>query len=69
MSYTDFVLDNGQLIRVAYPTKFEDEFWDSVSNAMKIGDMWSPRHFSGCTAELLGMRLERINFSRVIGTL
>jgi hypothetical protein len=69
MIYTDFVLDNGQFIRVECPSKYETEFWDSVHDAMKLGDSWSPDRFSGCSAELLGMRMNRINFARVVGTL
>lgn len=69
MEYTDFVLDNGQLIRVAYPEKSEDEFWDSVKNSIKLGDFWSPNELSGCWAELHGMRLNRIHMAHVVATL
>ena len=68
MIFTDFVLDNGQLIRVECPSKYEDDFWDSIHHAMKLGDSWSPGQFSGCSAELLGMRLNQINFACVVGT-
>lgn len=69
MIFTDFVLDNGQLIRVECPQKYEDDFWDSVNNSMKLGDTWSPSQFNGCSATFLGQRLDRVNMARVIGTL
>jgi hypothetical protein len=69
MIFTDFVLENGQLIRVECPQKHEDAFWDSVRNAMKLGDTWSPSQFNGCTAEMLGMRLDRVNMAKVVATL
>lgn len=69
MIFLDLVLDNGQLIRVECPEKFEDELWESINNAMKLGDTWSPARFDGCKAEMLGMRLDRVNMSRVVATL
>ncbi len=69
MIFTDFVLDNGQLIRVECPQRFEDDFWDSINNALKLGDTWSPARFDGCQAEMLGMRLDKVNMARVVATL
>lgn len=69
MIYTDFVLDNGQLIRVECPEKYTDEFYESVNNAMKLGDTWSPDQFNGCKAEFLGQRMDRVNMARVVGLL
>ena len=69
MIFTDFVLDNGQLIRVECPEKFNDEFFESVQSSLKLGDTWSPARFDGCKAEMLGMRLDRINMARVVAFL
>jgi len=56
------------MIRIECPRKFEDDFWDSVHNAMKLGDTWSPSSFDGCSAKLCGIALDRINMARVVAT-
>jgi hypothetical protein len=67
--FVDLVLDNGELIRIECPSKFEDQLYDTIENAMKIRDWWSPNQFGGCTAAYLGLSLDRVNMARVIGTL
>lgn len=67
--FTDLVLDNGELVRIEYPVKYENEFYDSINNTMKIGEWWSPVRFDGCRAEYLGMLLDRVNMRRVVGML
>lgn len=69
MIYADLVLDTGELVRVECLSKFEDDFWESIYNAIKLREMWSPSRFSGCKASLMGMGLERVNMARVVGTL
>ena len=65
--FVDLVMDDGNLVRIECPGKFEDEFHDSIDNALKCRDQWSPGRFDGCKAEYLGHRLDRVNMTRVIG--
>lgn len=65
----DLVMDNGELVRIECPGKFTDGLHDTLEHAMKRRDWWSPGRFDGCTAEYLGMYLERVNMARVIGRL
>lgn len=67
--YVDLVLDTGELIRVECPSKFEDEFFESLDHSMKIGECWSPARFDGCRAEFLGMAMDRVSMKRVVGML
>jgi hypothetical protein len=69
MIYVDLVLDNGELIRIECPANYEDMLHDSINNAMKMRDWWSPAQFDGCAAKFMGMRLDRVNMARVIGML
>lgn len=67
--FVDLVLDTGDLVRIECPPKFEDQLHDSLEHAMKRRDWWAPAQFDGCKAEFLGLGLERVNMSRVVGTL
>lgn len=67
--YADLVLDIGEIVRLECPTEHEDELYDSLEQAMKRGDWWSPNRFDGCTAEYLGMTLDRVSMKRVVGML
>lgn len=69
MVFVDLVMDNGELVRVECPDKFTDDLYDSLENAMKRRDWWAPSRFEGCSAAYLGMQMDRINMSRVIGLL
>lgn len=69
MTYVDLVLDNGELVRIECPDKFEDELYETIENAMKRRDWWSPAQFDDCGAEYMGLSLGHINMSRVIGML
>lgn len=69
MEYIDLVLDNGEIVRIEVPNKFEDQAYDTIENAMKRGDWWSPHQFDGCSAEYLGLSLRRINMKKVVGML
>lgn len=69
MIFLDLVTDKGQLIRVECPDEHEDALWDSIINSLKLGDMWSTNRFDGCNAEFHGMRIDRIDMSKIIGTL
>lgn len=63
----DLVLDTGELVRIECPEKFNDTLHDSLNNCMKRKEQWSPGQFDGCTAEFLGMYLDRVNMARVVG--
>ena len=67
--YVDLVMDNGEITRVSCPDKFEDELHETIDNARKRNDWWSPNQFAACRAEYMGLGLDRVNMSRVIGEL
>lgn len=69
MIYVDLVLDNGGIVRVQCPDRFNDEFMESIDNARRLRDWWSPERFEGCRAEFIGMYMARIDMSRVVGML
>lgn len=67
--WIDLVMDTGELVRIECPQKYEDELHDALEMAMKRRDWFATARFDGCTAEFLGLLLERINMARVVGTL
>lgn len=67
--WIDLVLDTGELVRIECPAKFEDQLHDSIQHAMKRRDWWSTGQFEGCTAEFMGLSMDRVNMARVVGTL
>lgn len=67
--FYDLVMDNGELVRIFVPKKFTDDFNESISDAMKRGDWWSPSRFDGCTATYMGLGMDRVNMKRVVGML
>lgn len=67
--FCDLVMDNGELVRIECPGKFEDDLRASIEHCMKRRDWWSPNRFDGCCAEYMGLRLDRVNMARVIGEL
>jgi hypothetical protein len=69
MGFADLVMDNGELIRIEYPEKVEDELYESLENTMKRRDWWAPGQWDGCSATYLGHLLDRVNMARVIGML
>ena len=69
MEFTDLMMDNGELVRIEYPDEHQDAFFDSIDNAMKRRDWWSPAQFDGCKVEYLGICLDRVNMNKVIGML
>ena len=69
MEYIDLVLDNGELVRVSFLSKFYDDVYETIENTMKRRDWWSSAQWDKCTAEYLGHNLDRVNMSRVVGML
>ncbi len=69
MEYVDLLLENGGIIRIECPSKFIDELYDTLDNAMKRHDWWSPNQFVRCKAEYLGILLDRVNMNKVVGIL
>lgn len=67
--YVDLVLDTGELVRIEYPDRHEDELHDSIENAMKRRDWWSPDRFDGCQARMLGLLMRLVNMGKVVGML
>jgi hypothetical protein len=69
MIYVDLLIDNGELVRIECPNKYEDDLYDTIENTMKRRDWWSAGQWEGCSASYLGHHLDRVNMSRVIGLL
>jgi hypothetical protein len=69
MTFVDLVLEDGELVRIECPTEHSDELHDTLQQAIKRRDFWSPSLFDGCNAEYLGLRLDRVNMARVVGML
>jgi len=69
MIYLDLVLDSGKLIRIECPDKHYDALYESLANAIQIGESWSPERFHGCKAEFLGMPMSSIYMGKVVGML
>lgn len=69
MEYVDIVLDTGELVRIECPKKHADELHESLEHAMKLKDWWSPSRFDGCSAAYMGMSMNRVAMSRVVGML
>lgn len=67
--YVDLVLEDGELVRIECPQEQHDELYETLQQAMKRRDVWSPGRFDGCTAHYLGLRLDRVNMARVVGML
>ena len=67
--YADLVMDNGELIRIECPDEHSDDLYETLENAMKRGDWWSPAQFEGCIASYLGHVLDRVAMNRVVGVL
>lgn len=69
MTFVDLVLEDGELVRIECPSKHHEELHETLHQAMKRRDTWSPGRFSGCKAEYLGLQLDRVNMARVVGML
>ena len=69
MTFADLVLITGELVRIECPLKHEDQLYDSLDSCRKGGDWWSPNAFSGCSAEFMGLSLDRVDMSKVVGML
>lgn len=67
--YVDLVLDNGELVRIECPSRFEDELYESIEHTLKRRCWWSTNQLDGCRAMYLGLSLDRVNMARVAGML
>jgi hypothetical protein len=63
----DLVIDNGELVRIKGPGKYDDEIYESIENAMKRREWWSARQWDGCEATYMGLFLDCVNMARVVG--
>jgi hypothetical protein len=68
-SFTDLLLDNGDIVRLEVPQKFDDEFAAAIENSMKRRDWFSTNQLDGCQATINGIYVERINMARVVAQL
>jgi len=67
--FVDLVMDNGGLVRIECPDEFMDQLYEALDNSMKRGDQWSPAMFDGCSAEYMGLSLDRVNMGKIMGLL
>lgn len=67
--FFDLLMENGELVRVEVPSKFEDECLESIEHAIKTRGWFSPGRWDGCAAEYLGMKLVRVNMGKVVATI
>lgn len=67
--YVDLVMANGELVRIECLDKYSDELYESLDNAKKRGDWWSPNMFDGCKAEYMGLILSRVSMKDVVAIL
>ncbi len=67
--WADLLLDNGEIVRCEVPSKYEDEFWESVEATLKRRDWFSVRQWDGANAQYMGHYVERVNMARVVATL
>ncbi len=65
----DLVLDTGELVRIECPVVFEEEMYDLLEHTMKRKDWFPVTRWDGCTAEYMGLSLDRVNMARVVGML
>lgn len=68
-TFVDLLMENGELVRIECPSKHEDQLHDTIEQAMKRRDWWSPSQFDGCQAEYMGIAIDRVNMGKVIGRL
>ncbi|MEY4387666.1 MAG: hypothetical protein RLY20_2949 [Verrucomicrobiota bacterium] len=68
-TWIDLVLDNGEIVRVELPEKFEDDVREDIDNALHRRDWWAVRCYDGVSAEFMGMKLDRVNMARVVAML
>lgn len=61
------ILDTGEQITIKCPEASQDELLDSLENALKMGSWWIASLIDGCTADYLGMPMDRVNMRRVVG--
>jgi len=67
--YIDLLIDNGEIIRIEYKDKYMDEFTEHLDNCIKRKDRWSASTYEGTKAEYMGIRIESVNTSKVVGIL
>lgn len=68
-TFVDLLMENGELVRIECPDKHHDQLHDTIEHAMKRRDWWSTTQFDGCRAEYMGIAIERVNMSKVVGRL
>lgn len=68
-SYEDLLMDNGELVRIEYRDKYQDEFLDYLDNCIKRGDQLCVSVYDGTRAEYMGIQIERVNLKRMIARL
>lgn len=67
--FFDLVMENGELVRLEVPRKFEDDCHGCLENQMKIRGWFSTARWKGCQATYMGMTLDRVNMGKVVALL
>ncbi len=67
--FIDLMMDNGELVKIEYPSEHMDNVLETLDNAIKRRDRWSVNQWDGCRAEYMGISLDTVNTGRVIGVL
>lgn len=68
-AWADLVMDNGELVRIEFREADFDNVHETLDNTRKRGDWWAPAQFDGCSATYMGLDLDRVAMSRVVGML
>lgn len=67
--FYDLLLDNGEIVRIEYPTKYTDDVFETLRNAMRRKDTWSVEQFDGASMSYMGLPIRNLNTVRVVGEL
>lgn len=65
--HTALILDTGEHVNIKCPEASQDELLNSLENALKTGTWWIASLIDRCSAEYLGMSMDRVNMRRVVG--
>lgn len=61
------ILESGELITIKCAEESKEELLDSLENALKTDAWWIVSLIAGCSADYLGMPMDRVNMRRVVG--
>jgi hypothetical protein len=68
-TFIDLLLDNGDIVRIEVPRKWEDELREGIENTMKRRDWLCASAWEGAQFKINGVVVDRVNMGRVIAAL